>query len=219
MEFQERVQTSAPPSASATEFPRTTNNPMGKSDAMQEKPQESQKSRQDFQQKLQKQIGEQFREFGFFSDKGRLVPGILRFQPITGNVISELILQDTGDPRLRPVAGAIPRRTKTPSQLEMVLAELFQTLYPDFDPLVVRQRQQYWRRASGTNEEKQKLMLTKDPIMQAIVLDELIRNGVNAILRSGADNPQNMEKLVKQLLLRHSLLDPVKTEIIWREKP
>ena len=170
-----------------------------------------------FQQELRKQIEDQFREFGFFSDGGRLVPGMLNFQPMTGATVCELILRDTADPRLRRVAGALPRRAKTPSQLETALAELFQTLYPDYEPTEVTRRQQYWGNAPGSNAEKQKKMLMEDSVMQAVVLDEVIRNGVNAILRNGAVNPQDVEKLAKLLLLRYGLLNPEKAEVIWRE--
>lgn len=218
-ESPKKMQTYVPPSAPSAELPAAAPLRTEKPEPVRQK-QTPENSNPDsgFQQEIRRQVEEQFREFGFFSDGGRLVPGILRFQPMTGAVICELILRDTANPRLRPVGGALPRRAKTPSLLETALAKLFQVLYPDFDPLVLRQRRQYWRNAPGTDAEKQKLMLTEDPVMQAVVLDEVIRNGVNAILRNGAINPQDVEKLRKLFLLRYGLLEPVNAETIWREE-
>lgn len=157
-----------------------------------------------------------FRRLGFFSD-GRLLPMLQKYQPLTRAVICELILRDTATPRLRPVGGALPRRAKTPSPLEMDLAKMFQTIYPDFDPVVVRQRQQYWQQASGADAEKQKAMLTKDPIMQAIALDMVICSGVNEILKQRNLAERDRTELQELLLLRYCLLDPVAGERILRK--
>lgn len=168
--------------------------------------------------KLQKLVEEQFRESGFFSDKGRLAPEILKFQPMTGNAIRKLILQDTRTPRLRPIADALPDRGKTPSALEVALAELFKISYIDFDPQILKQRQQYWQNISGTNEGKQKRMLMQDPIMQAVALDRLIYNGVNTLLREGSEKSPAMQKLVQQMTLRDDLLAIMRAGTIRRDQ-
>lgn len=168
--------------------------------------------------KLQKLVEEQFRESGFFSDKGRLAPEILKFQPMTGNAIRKLILQDTRTPRLRPIADALPDRGKTPSALEVALADLFKISYVDFDPQILKQRQQYWQNISGTNEEKQNQMLMQDPIMQAVALDRLIYNGVNTLLREGSEKSPAMQKLVQQMTLRDDLLAIMRAGTIRRDQ-
>lgn len=169
----------------------------------------------ELQKEVQKLAVEQFQKLGFFSDGGRLLPVLLEYEVLTADQISDLLLKGSGNPRLQ-TRRPIVKENRTPSALEQELAKICSHFfYPDFDPDVVKRRQNHWRVASGTNAVKQNAMLTEDPIMQAVALDALIRSGVNRIL-AGGELPQEEKDLLRSLLLmRYSLLDPGKARLYF----
>ena len=160
---------------------------------------------------------EQFRKLGLFSDGGRLLPILLKYQVLTANEISDLILKGSGNPRLRP--GPVGRLTvRAPLRLEQELAWFCEpSRYSDFDPAEVMRRQKYWLETPGANTEKQNAMLTEDPIMQAIALDALIRSGINRILTDKKFGSEEKKLLRLLLLLRYGLLRPMEAEAVVRQ--
>ena len=169
----------------------------------------------ELQKEVQKLAVEQFRKLGFFSDGGRLLPVLLEYELLTADQISDLLLKGSGNPRLQTKTAGM-RGRRAPSPLEQELARICSRFfYPDFDPDVVKRRQNYWRGASGTNAGKQNAMLTDDPVMQAVALDALIRSGINRILVNGKLPQEEKELLRSLLLMRYSLLDPGRARLYF----
>ncbi len=169
----------------------------------------------ELQKEVQKLAVEQFRKLGFFSEGGRLLPVLLEYELLTADQISDLLLKGSGNPRLQTKTAGM-KGSRAPSPLEQELARICSRFfYPDFDPDVVKRRQNYWRGASGTNAGKQNAMLTDDPVMQAVALDALIRSGINRILVNGKLPQEEKELLRSLLLMRYSLLDPGRARLYF----
>ena len=162
----------------------------------------------EFQREMRAQAVEMFRDLCVFEDNGELLLELLAYKPLTAREAIALLTGSSSNPRLVPMAGAPPRRAKKASPLELELVRSFQSLYPDFDQATVKRRQQYWRQAAGSEEEKLEAMLTSDPIMQAVALDALIRSGINIILQKGTPAVAYRNLLLPLFYVRYGLLEP-----------
>ena len=157
----------------------------------------------DFQKELQSNVQNFFRKSGWL-DNGKMLPYLVNYEVMNAALMQELILSGTDKPRLQPSAGAYRKTVRTSTSLEMKLHGMLHGVhYPEFDRKQVQERQRYWK-----NRADIKLMLTTDPIMQAVALDAVIRHGINKILEHGSFR-NNEETELKELIdLRHALLDP-----------
>ena len=128
----------------------------------------------------------------------------MNYEVMDASSMRELISLGSGNPRLQPSAGAYRKTVRTSTSLEMKLhGMLHRVHYPDFDAAKVRERQRYWQKRGDI-----KSMLTTDPIMQAVALDAVIRNGINKILEHGSFRDNEDVELKELIDLRHALLDP-----------
>ena len=157
----------------------------------------------DFQKELQSNVQNFFRKSGWL-DNGKMLPYLVNYEVMDASSMRELISLGSGNPRLQPSAGAYRKTVRTSTSLEIkLLGMLHGVHYPDFDAAKVQERQRYWK-----NRADIKLMLTTDPVMQAVALDAVIRNGINKVLEHGAFRDNEETELSKLLAMRHALLDP-----------
>ena len=157
----------------------------------------------DFQKELQSNVQNFFRKSGWL-DNANMLPFLLNYELMSGRLMQELILSGNDNPRLQPSAGAYRKTVRTSTSLEMKLFSMLHVVhYPDFDVAKVQERQSYWK-----NHADIKLMLTTDPIMQAVALDAVIRNGINKVLEHGSFRDNEEAELKNLIDLRHALLAP-----------
>ena len=157
----------------------------------------------DFQKELQSNVQNFFRKSGWL-DNGKMLPYLLNYEVMDAASMRELITEGSGNPRLQPSAGAYRKTVRTSTSLEIkLLGMLHGVHYPDFDVAKVQERQSYWK-----NRADIKLMLTTDPIMQAVALDAIIRHGINKVLEHGSFRGNEEAELKNLIYLRHALLDP-----------
>lgn len=157
----------------------------------------------DFQKELQSNVQTFFRKSGWL-DNGKMLPYLLNYEVMDASSMRELITEGSGNPRLQPSAGAYRKTVRSSTSLEMkLLGMLHGVHYPDFDVAKVQERQSYWK-----NHADIKLMLTTDPVMQAVALDAVIRNGINKVLEYGSFRGNEEAELKNLIDLRHALLDP-----------
>ena len=157
----------------------------------------------DFQKELQSNVQTFFRKSGWL-DNGKMLPYLVNYEVMDASSMRELISLGSGNPRLQPSAGAYRKTVRTSTSLEIkLLGMLHGVHYPDFDVAKVQERQSYWK-----NRADIKLMLTTDPIMQAVALDAIIRNGINKVLEHGSFRDNEEAELKNLIDLRHALLDP-----------
>ena len=157
----------------------------------------------DFQKELESNVQEFFRKSGWL-DNGKMLPYLLNYEVMDASSMRELISLGSGNPRLQPSAGAYRKTVRTSTSLDIkLLGMLHGVHYPDFDVAKVQERQRYWQKRGDI-----KSMLTTDPIMQAVALDAVIRNGINKILEHGSFRDNEDVELKELIDLRHALLDP-----------
>ena len=157
----------------------------------------------DFQKELQSNVQNFFRKSGWL-DNGKMLPYLVNYEVMDASSMRELITEGSGNPRLQPSAGAYRKTVRTSTSLEMKLYGMLHGVhYPDFDVAKVQERQSYWK-----NRADIKLMLTTDPVMQAVALDAVIRNGINKVLEHGSFRDNEEAELKNLIYLRHALLDP-----------
>ena len=157
----------------------------------------------DFQKELQSNVQNFFRKSGWL-DNGKMLPYLVNYEVMDASSMRELISEGSGNPRLQPSAGAYRKTVRTSTSLEMKLHGMLHSVhYPDFDVAKVQERQSYWK-----NRADIKLILTTDPVMQAVALDAVIRNGINKVLEHGSFRDNEEAELMNLIYLRHALLDP-----------
>ena len=157
----------------------------------------------DFQKELQSNVQNFFRKSGWL-DNGKMLPYLVNYEVMDASSMRELISEGSGNPRLQPSAGAYRKTVRTSTSLEMKLHGMLHSVhYPDFDVAKVQERQSYWK-----NRADIKLILTTDPVMQAVALDAVIRNGINKVLEHGSFRDNEEAELKNLIYLRHALLDP-----------
>ena len=157
----------------------------------------------DFQKELQSNVQNFFRKSGWL-DNGKMLPYLVNYEVMDASSMRELISLGSGNPRLKPSAGAYRKTVRTSTSLEIKLLSMLHGVhYPDFDVAKVQERQSYWK-----NRADIKLMLTTDPLMQAVALDAVIRNGINKVLEHGAFRDNEEAELKNLIDLRHALLAP-----------
>ena len=157
----------------------------------------------DFQKELQSNVQNFFRKSGWL-DNGKMLPYLQNYEVMDAASMRELITEGSGNPRLQPSAGAYRKTVRTSTSLEIkLLGMLHGVHYPDFDVAKIQERQSYWK-----NRADIKLMLTTDPVMQAVALDAVIRNGINKVLEHGSFRDNEEAELKNLIYLRHALLDP-----------
>ena len=157
----------------------------------------------DFQKELQSNVQNFFRKSGWL-DNGKMLPYLVNYEVMDASSMRELISLGSGNPRLQPSAGAYRKTVRTSTSLEIkLLGMLHGVHYPDFDVAKVQERQSYWK-----NRADIKLILTTDPVMQAVALDAVIRNGINKVLEHGSFRDNEEAELMNLIYLRHALLDP-----------
>ncbi|MBQ8755517.1 MAG: protein kinase [Lentisphaeria bacterium] len=157
----------------------------------------------DFQKELQSNVQNFFRKSGWL-DNGKMLSFLLDYEVIKREDMQELLFNSTDNPRLKPNHGVYRKKVRGVTPLESKLwGMLHGAHYPDFDVAKVQERQRYWK-----NRADIKLMLTTDPIMQAVALDAVIRHGINKVLEQGAFRDNEEAELKNLLYMRHALLDP-----------
>jgi len=157
----------------------------------------------DFQKELQSNVQTFFRQSGWL-DNVNVLTYLVNYEVMDASSMWELISLGSGNPRLQPSAGEYRKTVRTSTSLEIkLLGMLHGVHYPDFDVAKVQERQSYWK-----NRADIKLMLTTDPIMQAVALDAIIRNGINKVLEHGSFRDNEEAELKNLIDLRHALLDP-----------
>ena len=157
----------------------------------------------DFQKELQSNVQTFFRQSGWLNNVNVLTY-LVNYEVMDASSMRELISLGSGNPRLQPSAGAYRKTVRTSTSLEIkLLGMLHGVHYPDFDVAKVQERQSYWK-----NRADIKLMLTTDPVMQAVALDAVIRNGINKVLEHGSFRDNEEKELSKLLAMRQALLDP-----------
>ena len=157
----------------------------------------------DFQKELQSNVQNFFRKSGWL-DNGKMLPFLLDYKVMKREDMQELLFNSTDHPRLKPIHGVYRKKVRGVTPLESKLwGMLHGAHYPDFDVAKVQERQRYWK-----NHADIKLMLTTDPIMQAVALDAVICNGINKVLEHGSFRDNEETELKKLLALRQALLDP-----------
>ena len=162
----------------------------------------------DFQKELQSNVQTFFRKSGWL-DNANMLPYLLNYEVMDASSMRELITEGSGNPRLQPSAGAYRKTVRTSTSLEIkLLGMLHGVHYPDFDVAKVRERQRYWSNRKGDPAQILKEMLTTDPIMQAVALDAVIRNGINKVLEHGSFRDNEEAELKNLIVLRHALLVP-----------
>ena len=138
-----------------------------------------------------------------------MLPFLLDYKVMKREDMQDLLFNSTDNPRLKPIHGVYRKKVRGVTPLESKIWGMLHSVhYPDFDVAKVQERQRYWRRCKGDPAQILKEMLTTDPIMQAVALDAVIRNGINKILEHGAFRDNEEAELKNLLLLRLSLLDP-----------
>lgn len=157
---------------------------------------------------LQNRIIKFFKSINLLPGNGELAPVLLKYQAMPEKTVLNLLLKSNRTPRLQPTAGIYPRTHKINSSLELELHNLIFMNYPDFDIKKLKSRQNFWRKQAGTATQNQQKMLESDPLMQAVALDSIIRNGVNTILNNGKFRDHEKTELKELLDLRRELLDP-----------
>ena len=169
------------------------------------------------QKDLQKRVTAWFRKRGLLPGDGGMTATLLNYEVMPQKEFHHRLWNTVNDPRLQPGA---PMRyyppakgTKTPSALESDLFRIVEVAigYPDFDRKQVKARQDFWRGQPGTPTEIQRKMLESDPLMQAVALDAVFRESVNAILRNGKMTEKEKAELEELLRLRLELLDPARS--------
>ena len=156
----------------------------------------------DFQKELQSNVQTFFRKIGWL-DNANMLQYLLNYEVMDASLMQKLILDGNKNPRLQASAGAYRQKVRN-SSLEMDLHGMIHGVhYPDFDVAKVQERQSYWKNCADI-----KLMLTTDPIMQAVALDAIIRNGINKVLEHGSFRDNEEAELKNLIDLRHALLDP-----------
>lgn len=157
----------------------------------------------DFQKELQSNVQTFFRKSGWL-DNANMLMYLVNYEVMDASSMRELITEGSGNPRLQPSAGAYRKTVRTSTSLEMkLLGMLHGVHYPDFDKTKVMEQQRYWQ-----NHRDIKSMLTTDPVMQAVALDAVIRNGINKVLEHGSFRDNEEAELKNLIDLRHALLDP-----------
>ena len=161
-------------------------------------------------EELQNEVQTLFQQLGFFADGGKLLPVLLKYEPLTSAQMRELIWYSNRHPRLRVYAGVPPKTDKGGLSLieQQILGILMRGYLTDLDAGDVKARQNYWRSQKGLPEQIQKEMLTSDPVMQAVALDAVIRSGINAVLRADKLTAGESKELEKLLKFRYYLLNP-----------
>ena len=162
----------------------------------------------DFQKELQRNVQNFFRKSGWL-DNVNMLPYLLNYEIMDAASMRELISEGSGNPRLKPSAGAYQKTVRISTSLEIKLYGMLHSVnYPDFDVAKVQERQRYWSSRKGDPAQMLKEMLTTDPIMQAVALDAVIRHGVNKVLGHGAFRDNEEAELKNLLYMRQALLDP-----------
>ena len=157
----------------------------------------------DFQKELQSNVQTFFRQSGWLNNVNVLTY-LVNYEVMDASSMRELISEGSGNPRLQPSARAYRKTVRTSTSLEIkLLGMLHGVHYPDFDRKQVQERQRYWQSCTDI-----KLMLTTDPVMQAVALDAVIRNGINKVLEHGSFRDNEEKELSKLLAMRQALLDP-----------
>ena len=157
----------------------------------------------DFQKELQSNVQTFFRQSGWLNNVNVLTY-LVNYEVMDASSMRELISEGSGNPRLQPSARAYRKTVRTSTSLEIkLLGMLHGVHYPDFDRKQVQERQRYWQSRTDI-----KLMLTTDPVMQAVALDAVIRNGINKVLEHGSFRGNEEAELKNLIDLRHALLDP-----------
>lgn len=178
----------------------------------------------DAQKDLQNRVSVLFHKVDFLPGDGTMTPVLLDYKIMTLKEIHHRLWNTIGNPRLAPNVPEVyypPQKgTKT---LSLVESELFTIIevaigYPDFDPKQVKNRQDFWRSQSGSPAEIQTKMLESDPLMQAVALDAVIRQGINSILQKGKMSELEMEEMKELLRLRRELLDPGWSRLMFMGK-
>ena len=146
-----------------------------------------------------------FRKRGLLPGDGSFTSRLLDHKVMSRSRILELLLY--GGRELRPTAG-IRSRTPGVSGPARELYGMFMVVYPDFGGKTVPPRQEFWRRRPGTAAEIQRQMLETDHLMQALALDLLLREKVNAVLEAGRFRPGDKTELGELFRLREGLLNP-----------
>ena len=169
----------------------------------EEKLKQLQNADKDFQKKIQTEVQEFFRKSGWL-DNGKMLPFLLDYEVMRREDMQELIFNSTDHPRLKPIHGVYRKKVRGVTPLESkIWGMLHGTHYPDFDVANVQERQRYWKSRTDI-----KLMLTTDPVMQAVALDAVIRHGINKVLEHGSFRGNEEAELKNLIYLRHALLDP-----------
>ena len=169
----------------------------------EEKLKQLQNADKNFQNKIQTEVQNFFRKSGW-PDNANMLPYLLNYEIMDASSMRELISWGSGNPRLQPSAGAYRKTVRTSTSLEMKLFGMLHSVhYPDFDIAKVQERQRYWKSRTDI-----KLMLSTDPIMQAVALDAVIRHGINKVLEHGSFRGNEEAELKNLIYLRHALLDP-----------
>ena len=157
----------------------------------------------DFQKELQEKVLSFFRKSGWF-ENDNLLPFLLNYELMNGDIMRELLLFGNEEPRLKPLVGAYRKSSRMFTTLELELHSMLSGIYyPDFDKAKVGERRSFWK-----NRGNIKAMLTTDPVMQAVALDSVIRKGINKILEHGSFRANEKAELKELIDLRHALLDP-----------
>ena len=177
------------------------------------------------QKDLQNRVSAFFHKVDFLPGSGIMTPVLLDYKVMTLKEIHYRLWHTTGNPRLDPhvpaVSQSAKKGTKTLSPIESELFSLMEVAigYPDFDSKQVKGRQDFWRSQSGSPVGIQTKMLESDPLMQAVALDAVIRQGINAILQNGKMSKLEKEEMKELLRLRRELLDPAwRRQLFWGRK-
>ena len=169
----------------------------------EEKLKQLQNADKNFQNKIQTEVLAFFKKSGWL-DNGKMLPILLDYKVMKREDMQELIFNSTDNPRLRPIHGVYRKKVRGVTPIESkIWGMLHGTHYPDFDVANVQERQRYWKSRTDI-----KLMLTTDPVMQAVALDAVIRHGINKVLEHGSFRGNEEAELKNLIYLRHALLDP-----------
>ena len=162
----------------------------------------------DFQRNLQTEVQEFFKKSGWF-DNGKILTFLLDYKVMKREDMQDLLFDSTDNPRLKPIHGVYRKKVRGVTPLESKLWGMLHSAdYPDFDVAKVQERQHYWSSRKGDPAQMLKEMMTTDPVMQAVALDAVIRNGINKVLEHGAFRDNEEAELKNLLDLRLALLDP-----------